>query len=100
MTDTALETVQAELSAAMVPWPDDYVEDLSPQAALFLLRQLAMATAKVVLGAALSLEDDPEDDAGVIDEVNNGVAACVAGATHALVALEVLPPEAESALEA
>ena len=34
----------------------------------------------------------------VLLEVMNGIAAAVTGTTHALVALEVLPPEAEEAL--
>lgn len=95
MPDDALAQVQAELSAGMVPWPDDYVEELSPQAALLLLRQMAMATLRVTTAAAVSLEEDPDEPAGPLDEVANGVAAAIMGATHALVALEVLPPEAE-----
>jgi hypothetical protein len=95
---TALESVQAELSDAMVPWPDDYVDGLSPQAALLLLRQMAMATMKVVTGATVALEMVDTEDIGAAGEVLNGVAAAIAGPTHALVALEVLPPEAEEAL--
>jgi hypothetical protein len=95
----ALEAVQTELSALMVPWPDDYVEGLSPPAALLLLRQLAMATLTVVTGASASLEEDPDGPAGAVAEVLNGASMAVVGATHALVALGVLPPEAEQALE-
>lgn len=95
MSDATLETVQDELSRAMVPWPDDYVEELTPHAALLLLRQLAMATLKVVTGAIVSLGEDSSEDAGALDGVVNGVLAAVAGATHALVELGVLPPEAE-----
>jgi hypothetical protein len=100
VSDSVLEATQAELAEKMVPWPDDYIEDLSPHAALFLLRQMAMATQKVVLGATISLDGDPDDDAGAIGEIMNGVAAAMAGATHACVALEILPPEAEEALTA
>lgn len=99
MADSILATVQGELADALIPWPDDYVEELSPQAALLLLRQQAMATAKVLAGATLALDEDPDEEAGALAEVLNGVAACVAGATHALVALGVLPEEAETALE-
>lgn len=99
MTDALLDAVQSELSANMVPWPDDYVEDLTPPAALFLLRQMAMATIRVVAGASVSLEEDGDEPSPTITEVLNGVAACIAGATHACVALEILPPEAEEALE-
>jgi hypothetical protein len=93
-----LEAAQTELSGAMVPWPDDYVELLSPPAALLVLRQMAMATVKVLLGATLSLDEDAEVDSGPLGEALNGVAACVAGATHSCVALAILPPEAEEAL--
>jgi hypothetical protein len=98
MSMSILEAAQAELSDKMIPWPDDYIEDLSPHAALFLLRQMSMGVAKVTLGAMISLAEDPEGDAGILAEIANGVAACVAGATHACVALEILPPEAEQAL--
>ena len=97
MTD-ALTDVQAELSAAMMPWPDDVLEDLTPQAAIFYLRQCCMATAKIVLGAAISLGGDGDEEAGALDEVNNGLAMAVVGVTHACVALEILPKEAEEAL--
>lgn len=100
MTIDAFEQATAELSAGMVPWPDDYVEDLTPSAALVLCRQMAMATLKVVMGGALSLDEDPDESAGVMDEIVNGCAAAVAGLTHACVALELLPVEAEEALEA
>ena len=101
MSDThaeILEATQGELAAAMVPWPDDYVESLSPPAALLVLRQMAMATSKVLLGATLSLDEDDTEDSGPLGEALNGIAACVAGATHACVALAVLPPEAEQAM--
>ncbi len=98
MPDTLLDQVQAELAAAMVPWPDDYIQELTPPAALFLLRQTAMATLQVIAGGAVALGEDPDSDSGSLGEILNGLAACVAGATHACVALELLPPEAEEAL--
>ena len=100
MTETLLDTVQAELAEKMVPWPDEFIEELTPPAALFLLRQTAMATMKVVTGGVLSLNEDGTEDGGAITEVMNGVAACIAGSTHACVALELLPKEAEEALTA
>ena len=96
MSDVTLDTVQAELSRAMVPWPDDYVETLTPHAALLVARQMAMAVLKVVTGAAVSLGEDESEPAGALDGVVNGVMAAVAGYTHALVELGVLPPEAEA----
>ena len=100
MSDEVLEAVQGELSRLMWPWPDDYVEEASPPAALFYGRQLAMALLKVATGAVISLGEEAEADPGVAHEVLNGAAMAVAGLTHALVALEVLPVEAEQALEA
>ena len=98
MTD-ALENVQAELSAAMVPFPDEYVESLTPGAVLFLLRQMSMAALGVVAGASASIAEEAGDDTPALNEVLNGVSMAVAGSTHALVALELLPAEAEAALE-
>lgn len=89
-----------ELATAMVPMPDDYLEDLSPPAAVLVLRQMAMATAKVVLGATLSLGEDEAGPDGALGELLRGVMSAVAGATHACVALDLLPPEAETELEA
>lgn len=96
---TPLEMAQAELSDAMVPWPDDYLDDLTPPAAFLVLRQAALVCLKVATGAAASLVDEGSETQPVADEVLNGIAAAVAGSTHALVALGVLPQEAEVALE-
>ena len=99
MSDALIDAVQAELATLMVPWPDDFMEDMSPPAALLFLRQTAMATLKVIAGGALSLEEDGDEPSPTVTEVLNGVAACIAGATHSCVALELLPVEAEEALE-
>lgn len=96
---TPLESVQAELSAAMIPWPDDYLADLSPGAILLLMRQMSMAALKAITAAALSLGEPADEANDTVAACVNGVAAAIAGATHALVALELLPPEAEAALE-
>jgi hypothetical protein len=95
---TALEAAQAELSESMVPYPDDFLTEYSPQAALLFVRQCSMVALQMVTGAAASLETSPDEDQPVVAEVMNGVAACIAGSTHALVALGVLPVEAEEAL--
>lgn len=96
---TPLESVQAELASAMIPWPEDYLTDLSPGAMLLLLRQMSMATMKALTGAALSLGEPADEHNDTVADCCNGVAAAIVGATHALVALEILPPEAEQALE-
>ena len=98
MADSALEAVQDELAKLLWPWPDDYVEEGTPPAVLFYGRQFAMAALKVVTGAAASLADEDDGEPGPLAEVLNGVSMAVVGFTHALVALEVLPPEAEEAM--
>lgn len=95
---TALEIAQLELGESMVPYPDEFLEDYSPGAAFLFLRQCAMVALKIATGAAASLMDEGEETQPIASEVLNGAAACVAGATHMLVALGVLPPEAEDAL--
>lgn len=99
-TMTTYDAASAELSAAMVPMPDDFVEDLSPPAALLFLRQCTMAIAKVVVGATISLSEDPDEADGPLGEVMRGVMAAVAGTTHACVAIGLLPQAAEDELEA
>ena len=98
MTEDILATVQAELSGAMVPWPDDYMDELSPPACLLLLRQVSMATLTAIAGGTASLGEEGDQDSGALGEILNGVAAAIAGATHACVALGILPAEAEEAL--
>jgi hypothetical protein len=95
---TALESAQAELSESMVPYPDDFLTDYSPQAALLFLRQCSMVALQMMTAGAVSLGADADETQPVVSEVLNGVSACVAGSTHALVALGVLPVEAEEAL--
>ncbi len=96
---TAYDAASAELSRAMVPMPDDFVEDLSPPAAMLFLRQCTMAIAKVVLGATISLSEDPDEADGPLGEAMRGIMAAVAGTTHACVAIGLLPQAAEDELE-
>ena len=95
---TALETAQDELAKSMMPHPDEFMEDYSPQAALLFLRQVSMSTLRVATAASASMQGDEDEEVPTITEVLNGVAAAVVGSTHALVALGVLPVEAEEAL--
>lgn len=97
--DTAYNAASDELSRAMVPMPDDFVEDLSPPAALLFLRQATMAVAKVVLGATIALGEDEDESDGPLGEIMRGVMAAVAGTTHACVAIGMLPQAAETELE-
>jgi hypothetical protein len=92
---TSLEAAQAELAESMVPWPDDFMMDYHLNSALLFARQVAMCTAKVAVAFANNVAESPDEPQPVLDEVQNGIAAAVMGLTHALVALEVLPPEAE-----
>ena len=93
-----LETVQAELAKLHFPWPADFLPDATPQAALEYARQLASVLLGMVTDAAASLAGPADEEQPTVSEVLNGVAMMVAGATHALVALGVLPVEAEEAL--
>ena len=95
---TALETAQDELAKSMMPHPDEFMEDYSPQAALLFLRQVAMSSLRTCTAASASLGADEDEEVPAATEVLNGVAAAVVGSTHALVALGVLPLEAEEAL--
>jgi hypothetical protein len=95
---TALEAAQGELRDAMVPLPSDYLEDLSPQAATLLCWEAAKSLLTILTAAATSLGGDPSEPQPVVSEVLNGAAASLAGLTHVLVALGVLPQEAEDAM--
>lgn len=96
--ESALELAQAELAEAMVPWPDEFMKDYTPQAGLLFARQVAMCCLTMVTDAAASLASDSAGEETTVHEILNGVSAAVAGLTHALVTLEVLPKEAEEAM--
>lgn len=97
-TSAALELAQTELSDSMVPWPDDFMTDYTPQAGLLFGRQVAMCLLKMVTDAAASVATGPDEEEPTVSEVLNGVSMAIAGLTHALVALEVLPAEAEEGM--
>jgi AhpD family alkylhydroperoxidase len=96
--DDLLGAAQAELADGLVPWPDDFMDSLSPPAALLFARQVTMKTLQMATGAAASLAEGPDEPQSVVSAVLNGCAMAVAGTTHALVALGLLPKEAEEAL--
>jgi hypothetical protein len=115
-----LEAVKAELAKLHFPWPADFLPDATPQAGIEYGRQVASVLLGMVTDAAASLagpavvlkstdglakavgpaelDTRGDEDQPVVSEVLNGVAMMVVGATHALVALGVLPVEAEEAL--
>ena len=75
------------------------MKDYTPSAALLFLRQVAMATQ--VKCVTFVRDHGHRLDRGSPYPANgmmNGVAAAIVGSTHALVALGVLPLEAEEAL--
>jgi len=98
VSDILSQSALSELADNMVPWPDDYVEELTPLAALLLCRQMVMAVTKVVTGAVADLGKDPEANPDVAAGVLNGMAAALAGVTHACVAIDLLPQAAEDDL--
>ena len=93
-----LDLALAELADSFVPHPDDFLESYTPQAAFLFGRQVAMKCLEIATGAAISLGVESDEEVPTVTEVLNGVSMAVAGLTHALVALGVLPPEAEEAL--
>lgn len=95
---SGLERVQAELAEGMAPLPELWAYDYSPQAALLYAWELAKTVMSMQTAGAQALAGDTDELQPVVTEVLNGVAAALAGYTHALVALEVLPPEAEEAI--
>ena len=95
-----MQSAQVELSKLGVPMPNDFMTDLSPIAALLFLQSCAEATLSVVTGATAADDDLKGEVNPTISEVLNGISAALAGSVHALVALEVLPPEAEAAMVA
>lgn len=95
-----LEAAQAELAEQLVPWPDDFMESLHLNTGLLFARQTSMALMKVAQAFFLGLDLPPDEPQPVVDEAINGITASIVGLTHALVALGVLPEDAEKALQA
>ena len=97
---TYLDQAQSELADATMPIPSDFLEELSPQAATLWCWEAAKSLLTVLTAAATSLGAGDDEEQPTVTEVLNGAAASLAGLTHVLVALQVLPPEAEEAMTA
>jgi hypothetical protein len=95
---TLLEDVKQELADHMIPHPDWIDKELGPEAALFYAYQVAEVIMPIAVAACVSLNVDPNEEQPVLSELLNGCAAAYVGYAHALVALAVLPPEAEEAI--
>ena len=82
-----------------VPTPSDWLPDFPLPSALFILGEVVRGVyeSAVIFFGEMDSEGDEVDDTAA--EVMNGLAAALAGSTHALVAMELLPPEAEQAME-
>jgi len=100
MTDapTSLDQAQAELATTGIPHPEVFLKSYSPPAAFLFVRQCALVLGEMCVDAAITTGKEEGDDQPVVTEVLNSVAQLIAGSTHALVALGVLPVEAEEAL--
>jgi hypothetical protein len=96
MTDEldTLAIAKAELSAAMVPAPDDLLTMLGPMGQLYFTQQVCLE-----LGTAYALNLSTQD-ASEVDLQENGARALqaimeAAGMlTHACVTMGIMPPEA------
>lgn len=95
---TYLAQAQSELADGAMPIPADFIEELSPQAATLWCWEAAKSLLTVLTAAATSLVAGDDEHQPTVTEVLNGAAASLAGLTHILVALQVLPPEAEEAM--
>lgn len=95
---TPLEACQAELVDAKVPTPDFLGEDLTPPTILYWCFEAAKIALTAVTAGAASLTEAQDEEQPVMTEVLNGVTFALAGYTHALVALDVLPKQAEEAI--
>jgi hypothetical protein len=95
---TALQQCQSELADASAPSPSWMEEDLLPAAALYYTWEVNKVALTIATAAMASLGDDVDIDDPTVHNVLNGVSAAVAGLTVALVALDVLPKEAEEAI--
>lgn len=101
MSDTqpTLDQVQGELAKLAVPAPSEWMEDLTPPAALLYMKAVAESAMTIVAGAVKDAPPEGEDADDLAAALVSGCAMALAGATHALVALGVLPEAAEEALE-
>lgn len=95
---TALDDAQSELGTKMIPLPEWLEEDVTPVTALYWVYEAVKLALPIATGFAQNLQIDEAEEQPVLTELLNGVSFAVAGMTHAMVALEVLPQEAEDAL--
>lgn len=95
---TALDDARTELGTKAVPMPDFLEEDVTPVTALYWLWEASKVGLGIATAFAQNLQLDGDEEQPVITELLNGASFALAGMTHALVALEVLPKEVEEAL--
>ena len=96
--DDALDAANTELAKSMMPHPEEFLPSYSPPAAMLFLRQCCLKLGEMLVAASERTAEEDGDDQPVVVEALNAIAMCIAGSTHGLVALGVLPPEAEEAL--
>jgi hypothetical protein len=95
---STLKDAEDELAKAKLPLPAFLEEDVSPPTALYWLWEAAKTGVVIIRAFAENLQLDTSEEQPVLTEAMNGCLAALVGYTHTLVALEVLPPEAEEAL--
>jgi hypothetical protein len=95
---TARDEALALMVNRGVPVPSEWVPDFPLPSALFILKEVAdgVLQSAVVFFGEMAQEGDEVDD--VAAEVMNAVSTALAGSVVALVALGLLPQEAEDAM--
>lgn len=94
-----LEAAKRELAETIMPLLELFFRDNPPQAGLWFLRSASMLALERLGAAVKELADDGETEAPTALEALACAMGCVKLSTQGLVALEVLPPAALSALE-
>lgn len=89
-----------ELSEAMIPTPDDVVNDLSPLAALYYLEQLGWATLNVWTAYAQEAEDTKQDGADDLAITLQQVASIVGSLDATCARIGLIPADAIPPTEA
>lgn len=95
------EMAKAELAEAMIPTPDDIMEELTPLGALYYWEQLGWATLTTWTAHVQDMDDQGDEAASEMAGVLQGIATALGGldavcATIGLVPAEAVPQDWDS----